>query len=376
MPKTNNKRPAPRKPNSPPADKDDILSQQLCSLALAQDDELRHAVRRYLRQGKDAVLYGAIELARGEDVEAYRLLKETIEEDAGTVVLRKGDGPEMEINAFAIPIFVHSQGGLREAEGFQDEEAYAGLLDSFTSAGLEGPKAKVVLVQHAYDLAEMERIRASQLNAMVHEAAAAMLDKKVTEAPALLRSIAGWQPSSFGAGDEAVELRFLLGFALKRVDDPFYAMPPAGKKQDAWFEARMQRYQDWTVSAAPLVQRCLATGGNEPGGRAAALRLNFQYQDLFYGALQQGKSEHWMLAMMAEFGAALDAHGAARAVISLVETEEDAALGVQLIGTAGELAHADRRLDVGGDVEAEIDDLRDALATLGIEDITVELTAP
>jgi hypothetical protein len=371
MPKTNNKRPAPRKPNTSPADKDDILSQQLCSLALSQDEELRHAIRRTLRQGKDAVLYGAIELARGEDVDAYRLLKETIEEDAGTVVLRKGDGPEMEINAFAIPLFVQSQGGLREAEGFQDEQAYAALLDSFTSAGLEGPKAKVVLVQHAYDLAEMERISASQLNAMVHEAAAALLDKKVAEAPALLRSIAGWQPSAFGAEDEAVELRFLLGFALKRVDDPFYAMPPAGKKQDAWFDARMRRYQDWTVSAAPLVQRCLASAS-----RAAGLRLNFQYQDLFYGALQQGKSEHWMLAMMAEFGAALDMHGAARAVITLVETEEDAALGVQLVGAGGELAHADRRLDVGEDVEAAVEDLRDALATLGIDDITVELTAP
>jgi hypothetical protein len=371
MPKTNNKRPAARKTNTPPADKDELLSQQLCSLALAQDDDLRHAVRRYLRQGKDAVLYGAIELARGEDVEAYRLLKEAVEEDAGTVLLRKGDGPEMEINAFAIPLFVQSRGGLREAEGFLDEDAYAALLDSFTGAGLESPQARVVLVQHAYDLAEMERISASQLNAMVNEAAAAMSDKKMAEAPALLRSIAGWQPSSFGADDEAVELRFLLGFALKRADDPFYAVPAAGKKQDAWFEARMQRYQDWTVAAAPLVQRCLAGAG-----RAGELRLNFQYQDLFYGALQQGRSEHWMLAMMAGFGAALDGQADVRAVITLVETDDDAALGVQLVGAAGELAHADRRLDVGDDVEAAIDDLRDALTTLGIAEITVELTAP
>jgi hypothetical protein len=370
MPKTKNKRPAPRKPNSPPADKDETLSQELCSLALAQDPELRHAVRRHLRQGKDAVLAGAIELARGEDAEAYRLLKETVEEDAGTVLLRKGDGPEMEINAFAIPLFVHSLGGLREAEGFQDEQAYAALLASFSEAGLEGPKAKVALVQHAYDLAEMQGIGYSQLNAMVHEAASALMDKKVADAPALLRSIAGWQPAAFGADDEAVELRFLLGFALKRADDPFYAMPPAGKKQDAWFEARMQRYRDWTVAAAPLVQRCLAADGGQD------LRLNFLYQDLFYGALQQGRSEHWMLAMMAEFGAALAAHGPARALITLVEADDEAALGVQLLGAAGELAHADRRLDLGDDVEAEIDDLRDALATLGIDDIAVELTAP
>lgn len=364
-----NKRPAKKIPAT--VDKDETLSQELCSLALAQEPDLRHAVRRHLRHGKDAVLLGAIDLARGEDVEAYRLLKEAIEEDAGTVLLRKGDGPELEINAFAIPLFVHSQGGLRAADGFQDEQAYAALLASFTGAGLEGPNAKVVLVQHAYDLAEMERIAPSQLNAMVHEAAAALLDKKVAEAPALLRSIAGWQPAAFGAADEAVELRFLLGFALKRADDPFYAMPPAGKKQDAWFDARMQRYQDWTVTAAPLVARCLAAGE-----RAAALRLNFLYQDLFYGALQQGRSEHWMLAMMADFGAALAAGGSARAVITLVEAEDEAALGVQLFGAAGELAHAGRRLDVGDDVEAEIEDLRDALATLGIGDITVELTAP
>jgi hypothetical protein len=366
-----NKRPASRKPNTPAVDKDEVLSQELCSLALAQDPDLRHAVRRYLRHGKDAVLYGAIELARGEDADAYRLLKDAIEEDAGTVLLRKGDGPEMEINAFAIPLFVHSQGGLREAEGFQDEQAYAELLASFTAAGLEGPQAKVVLVQHAYDLAEMERIRASQLNAMVHEAAAALGDKKVAEAPALLRSIAGWQPTAFGADDEAVELRFLLGFALKRADDPFYAVPPAGKKQDAWFEARMQRYQDWTVSAAPLVRRCLASGE-----RSAGLRLNFLYQDLFHGALQQGRAEHWTLAMMADFGAALALHGGARAVITLVEADDEGALGVQLLGAAGELAHAERRLDVGDDVAAAIDDLRDALGTLGIADVTVELTAP
>lgn len=369
MPK--NQRPASRKPNTPPVDKDEALSQELCSLALAQEPDLRHAVRRYLRQGKDAVLYGAIDLARGEDAAAYRLLKETIEEDAGTVLLRKGDGPEMEINAFAIPLFVHSQGGLREAEGFQDEQAYAALLASFTAAGLEGPQAKVVLVQHAYDLAEMEGIRASQLNAMVHEAAAALTDKKVAAAPALLRSIAGWQPASFGADDEAVELRFLLGFALKRADDPFYAVPPAGKRQDAWFEARMRRYQDWTVSAAPLLRRCLAGGE-----RSAQLRLNFLYQDLFYGALQQGRAEHWMLAMMAEFGAALAAHGSARAVITLVEADDEAALGVQLLGAGGELAHAERRLEVDDEVAAVIDDVRDALGTLGIAEVTVELTAP
>ena len=72
MPKTKNKRPAPRKPNHPPADKEESLSQELCSLALAQDDELRHAVRRALRQGRAAVRYGAPALARGARLDPHR----------------------------------------------------------------------------------------------------------------------------------------------------------------------------------------------------------------------------------------------------------------------------------------------------------------
>lgn len=366
MPK--NKRPAPRKNPTPPADKDELLSQELCSFALAQDPELGYAVRRYLKQQKDAVLYGAIELARSEDADAYRALKDAVEEAAGTVLLHKGDGPEMEINAFAIPVFVHSQGGLRQQECFTDEAAYAALLDSFTSAGLESPKAKVVLVQHAYELDAARRISYTQLNAMAREAAAAMMDKKIAEAPTLQRSITDWQPSAFGAGDEAVELRFLLGFALKRADDPFYTVPPEGKQQDAWFEARMQRYQDWTVAAAPLVQRCLAAG--------RSVSLNFMYQDLFYGALQQGQSELGMLAMMAELREAMPSSGPARAVITLSDLGDDLALHVHLVGEAGELAASERALDVGADVEAEIEDIRDALGTLGIADVTVELTAP
>ena len=366
-----NKRPAPRKAAPPAVDKDELLSQELCSLALAQDPELRYAVRRSLKQQQDAVLYGALELARGEDADAYRHLKEAVEEDAGTVLLRKGeDGPELEINAFAIPVFVHSQGGLRQQDCFQDPDAYTELLDSFIRGGLESPDAKLVLVQHAYDLAEAERITYGQLNAMVREAAATLGSKKLAAAPALERSIAGWQPSAFAATDEAVELRFLLGFALKHADDPFYRLPASPARQDAWFAARLQRYRAWTESAAAMVARCLA--GARP------LRLNFLYQDLFYGALQQGRREYDTLAMLAAMQQALAGSdpGAARAVITLIETDEDAALQVQLLGPAGELASAARRLDVGDDVEAEIEDLQDALSTLGLSAIAVELTAP
>ena len=51
-------------------------------------------------------------------------------------------------------------------------------------------------------------------------------------------------------------MRFLVGFALKRADDPFYAVPAGDAQADAFFDARMERYRDWTVKAAPLVARC------------------------------------------------------------------------------------------------------------------------
>ena len=227
----------------------------------------------------------------------------------------------------------------------------------------------VVLVSHAYHLEEIEHIGYCQLHEMVHEAHEAMTRKKATSADAIARSMRGWPPSDFAPEDSAMELRFLLGFALKTLDDPFYHVPEKEAAADRYFEARAERFRKWSQQAVPLLQRCLVIDGRE-------VQIDFLYQDLFHGALQQGKSELWMLAMMAEFGAALEGQDPARAVITLVETDDDAALGVQLFGAAGELAHADRRLDVGDDVEAEIDDLRDALATLGIGDISVELTAP
>ena len=50
--------------------------------------------------------------------------------------LRRDNAPALEIDAFAIPVFVHSTGGLVEAEGFQDEQAYEALVDSMKAAGL------------------------------------------------------------------------------------------------------------------------------------------------------------------------------------------------------------------------------------------------
>ena len=381
MPKT--KKPVPRKSSTPPQEKEEALSQALSELALTVAEQeyedmseyeldFNRQIKRYLNQQKNEILYGALEQARFEDSEAYRVLREAIEEHAGTVLLHRENGPEMEVNAFAIPLFVHSLGGLSETECFQDEQAYEALLESFRSGGLESPHAKLVLVQHAYDLGEMEGITYGQLHAMVREAAASLSDKKVREAPALQRSIAGWAPSPFGADDEAVELRFLLGFAYKRADDAFYRVPAGEEAQDEFWSARMERYRAWTETAAPLVARCLARGE-----KAQALRLNFLYQDLFYGALQQGRSEHAMLAMLAQFGEALRAHGGpARAVVTGAEQGGEPVLRVQLFGGEQLLASAERPYDAAGELEAEIEDLRDALSTLGVNEIAAELTSP
>ncbi len=381
----NKKRPAPRKNTTPPEDQDDLLSDALCALALElaeQEDaeteaaELRRKhndfvrlVRKYVQQQKDELLYTAVMQARDEDVAAWRLLRETVEEAAGTIHVRRDNAPDMEINAFAIPVFVHSTGGLRQDEEFQDDGAYDALLASFTQAGLEAPKARVVLVRHAYDLAEMSRIRYGHLNAMVREAAGAMMDKKVTAAPALDRSITGWPANAFSADDSAVELRFLLGFALKRADDPFYAVPADEAAQDAYFAARMERYRQWTADAAPLVARCLA-GARE-------VQLNFQYQDLFYGALEQGRLELAMLDMMAQVRAVLDGGAAPeRIVIAPAEARHESVLRVVLYGADGaRLAACDKPVDPDCDVGLEVDDVADALATLGIAAAAIEVAA-
>ncbi|AVR95161.1 DUF2863 family protein [Pseudoduganella armeniaca] len=379
MPK--NKRPVPRKTATPPEEKEEVLMAALCGLALelaeqeeadALGDELAHKeaelnrlVRRYLAQQKDDILYGAIDQASHEDVGAYQLLRATVEEAAASVALRREGAPAQEIDAFAIPVFVHSQGGLVEAEGFQDEAAYEALLASLRSGGLESERAKLVIVRHAYDAVEASRITYSQLHAMAREAASALTDKKVAEAPALQRSITGWSAATFGPDDEAVELRFLVGFSLKRADDPFYQVPDDEAGAQAWFDARMARYRQWTEAAAPLVARCLAP-------RERALRLNFLYQDLFFGARQQGMAEQAMLALMATLGQALAAHGGpAAAVIAPADVDGEMVLRVQLQAGERVLASGDRPFDLGSDLQVEVDDVRDALATLGITDVTV-----
>lgn len=375
MPK--NKRPVPRKSAVPPQEDDDVLAQQLADMALAvaseegdaaaigaRDLEFARLVRNALRKKNDEVLYGAIERARYTDALAYQLLRERVEEAAGTVGLRRENGPEMEINAFAIPVFVHSTGGLKEAEGFGDGDAFDALVESIKQGGLESPQAKVVMISHAYDLDEVDAITYSHLNDMVRDAAASMTEKKLVARPALERSMSGWAATHFGPADTAVELRFLLGFAMKRADDPFYAAPGDEAGADAFFEARMARYRDWTVAAGPLLKRCLA-------GDPSALELHFLYQDLFYGAKEQGVAELAMLQMISDVNAALEESGIAaaevRAVVGPAAVEDEMVMRVNLSDPAGVLlASLEKPLDVAADLQGEVDDVCDALASLGL----------
>jgi hypothetical protein len=386
MPK--NKRPAPRKSAADPAIKDEqnalVLSQLALDLSEREDyheqDEIlrqkdldfKRLLRKLLNQHKDEVLYSAIELAHDEDVGAYTLLREAVAEEAGTLLMRREGAPTLEINAFAIPLFVHSQGGLDPLQDFQDPEAYDALVASFQQAQLEGPKAKVVLIRHAYDLQEVDGITYGALHAMVRDAASSMTEKKLVPTPALERSMSGWQPTAFGAADSAVELRFLLGFALKREDDPFYQVPAGEEAADAYFTARMQRYQQWTEQYAPLVRRCLSKTPD-------ALTLNFLYQDLFFGAKEQALAEYATLQMLAELNQALQTHGLApeqaAAIVAPADAGGQMVLRVQLSAAAGgaALAAYDRPLDLAADLELEVDDVRDALDSIGITRLSVAL---
>ena len=391
MPK--NKRPVPRKAANSPELKDEQQTTELCALALDLSDgefnddivaestraelaqknlDFQRLLRKLLNQAKDEVLYGAIELARDESVDGYRYLRNAVEEGAASLLLRREGAPEMEIDAFAIPVFVHSQGGLDPAADFQDGDAYEALLASFTAAGLESPQAKVVLVSHGYDLTEFERVSYGQLHAMVREAAQSLTEKKISAAPALERSMAaGWTPAGFGPDDSAVELRFLLGFAMKRADDPFYQVPAGEQAADAHFARRAERYQKWTAQYGALVARCLGRGrGADP-----ALTLNFLYQDLFFGARAQGQAEHDMLRILSELNAALAPHAPeqASAIIGPADVDDEMLLRVQLSAGGAVLATCDKPLDITADLEVEVDDLRDALASIGVTAVSVAL---
>jgi hypothetical protein len=368
-----NKRPLPRKSNNTPPPNPDAQMRELSTLALTivergqaggeREEELATLVRRALRRKHDEVLYGAIDMATYTDPDACRYLRGLIEEEAASQHIRREGAPELEIDAFMVPLFVRSRGGLVEDEAFQDDAAFDDLVQSFKRAGLESPDASVVLVRHVYDWGEVERITYGMLHEIVREAAASMTAKKPAPVPLLADTMRGWSGERFDAKDEAMELRFLLGFSLKRADDPFYAEPGDEEGSDAYFEARLERYRAWTREASPLVSRSLTA---DPGRVA----VDFLYQDLFFGAREQALSEVTMLGMLSDVNEALLERGVApeqvRAVVAAMDAGDQAVLRLNLYEGDEIVGSFDKEVDLAADIWTELDDLCDALGTLGV----------
>lgn len=381
MPK--NKKPVPRKPACAAEPDTDALAQALADLALevaegeetdpelaaAREEALLVAIRKALRKKRDEVLYGAIELARFTDPEACRLLRGHIGEQSATLRLRRDDEPELEIDAFLIPLFVRSTGGLVAEETFVDDAAYEELAASFVAAELDSPKARVALVRHAYDLAEADHIGYSALQDLLREAAATMTSRKPVAAPLLEASIRGWTGERFAPDETAMELRFLFGFSLKRVDDPFYAVPKDEIDADVYFADRMRRYRAWTARVAPLVRRCLARDPDRLG-------IDFLYQDLFHGAKEQGVSELALLGTLSEINGLLSAKELAadrvRAVVAPLDAGDHIELRVNLYALDGgpPWGGVGKAVDLAADLGAEVDELCDALGSIGIDDVS------
>jgi len=386
----NNKRPAKpnrgmakmAKPAKPVEADPDELARNLVDLALeiteresadaatlaARQEELAVLVRRMLRRRHDDVLYGAIEVAKYTDADCCRLLRERVEEEAATCHVRGDDEAELEIDAFMIPLFVHSTGGLVQDDVFRDDADFEALMDSFRQSGLASAATRIVLVRHLYDLDAVDRIRYSDLQEMLKEAAQAMRSKKLVATPAIEASMRPWIGGDYEPEDEAMELRFLLGFALKPVEDPFYKVPSGEAASDAYFEGRMARYRMWAGSVSPLLQRCLS---RHPAG----IELNFLYQDLFYGAKEQGVGELSMLATLAEVNQKLEEQERApdriKAVVAPLEANGEPVLRINLypLGGGAPIATVDKPLDLAAHLEAELEDLCDALGTVGLDGV-------
>ena len=149
-------------------------------------------------------------------------------------------------------------------------------------------------------------------------------------------------------------------------------MPEDEEAADAYFGARMERYRQWTLEAAPMVQACLAA---DP----AALSINFLYQDLFYGAKEQAMAELAMLAMMSEINQALDQHQLDPAEVSVIvapaDVDDEMVLRVNLYrgASAEPVASTEKPFGLASDLQAEVDDVCDALGTIGIHAVSVAM---
>jgi hypothetical protein len=197
-----------------------------------------------------------------------------------------------------------------------------------------------------------------------------MRSKKLVAAPAIEASMRPWQDGDVEPDDQAMELRFLVGFSLKHTDDPFYRVPKGEEAADAYFEGRMARYRMWAGSIAPLLGRCLSA-------HPANLEINFLYQDLFYGAKDQALSELAMLATLSEVNGRLDELDREperlKAVVAPLDAGGHAVLRINLYPLDGgaPVATVDKPFDLAADLESELDDLCDALGTVGLDGVLV-----
>lgn len=342
-------------------------------------NDLQRLIRRCLMKHKDDVLYEVLERLARVDDRMCTAFKELVDESSGVMVVRDDDGVDIEVNAFVIPLVIRSQGGLKQANTFRDQAAFETLSASIVQSGLESPSAKVVLVHHAYHPDELDRVSYSELSEMVCEARAALsgAGRGKRSAPpktqAIERSMAGWPSTEFAADDMALELRYLLGFALKTLKDPFYRVPDEESAMDAYFEARAARFRQWSEDIRPVLRRCLSDPVDE------TMQIDFLYQDLFHGARERGISEYTILGLMSELGALLEQSDLDLAQLTAVIAPDvdgsDAVLRVNIYRSDQiddvPLASAEKPLVLGFDLEAEIQDLADALASLGIEHLAI-----
>lgn len=340
--------------------------------------EFRKLIRKALVARRDAALSEALDSCLEEDGVAYDMLLAQVHELTENFVMRTEQGHDVEVNAFVIPMMVRSAGGLEPETCFQDEEAFAQLRDSLQEDGLESERAQVLLVAHAYHPQEIARIGYSQLHAMVREAYEASTRKKMTAAAEIARSVSGWPQTSFSADDVAVELRYLLGFTYKRLDDAFYIVPEKEAAADRYFEAREKRFVRWTQRIVPAIKRCLVAPDTQ-------IDVDFLYQDLFYGGTRAGESEYQVLQIIADLRAALVDNGldgtAARAVVAPVDAGDHFALraNVYAIADSRLLGGAEKICTyLGSEVtldhpqaRGEIQDLCDALSALEFAEMAV-----
>ena len=383
-----------KKPRESEEDKDEATTLTLCDLAVAlaqgearggSDRELRQQaadfrkiIKRSLHQKKDEVLYDALARTEASERNASLYLKQAVEEAAEITVIERAEGNLTEINAFVIPLFLHTTGGLDPARCFQDQEAFELLSKSFQAGQLESPTATVVLANHAYHLNEIDGITYSHLHDMLRDAFVAMTDKRVVATPAIDRSFGGWPDSPFAPGDRAIELRFLLGFALKAADDPFYTVPDADAAADAYFAARELRFQQWTAVAAPLVRRSfgLPATTSSAGSSHNDSDVHFLYQDLFHGGKERGIAEYFMLQMISALNHGLETTDTpaeqVRAVIGPDVVAEESILRVRLHAADGRLiAQADKPVPNLADWDMEYADTYGALMMIGVKSVAI-----